>query len=131
MTLPRYHRRCEDPNYPFRRWIDLRYRSLRVADVVAYLENRNWKPMPPDRPGFLIFQEPTNPAGEEPLYQFVPDSEEYGDYRQRMFELLSGLAEVEDRQVSAIIDDILHTAAERKQVNGAPANQSRDTQTAP
>jgi hypothetical protein len=43
-----------------------------------------------------------------------------------MFELLSGLAEVEDRQASAIIDDILRLAAERQQVNGAPGTEAHD-----
>jgi hypothetical protein len=126
-----YTRRFIEPRHEFRRWIDPRFRSLHLADVVSYLKARGWRQMPPDRPSFLVFQEPTTPAGEAPLYQFVPDSEAYGDYAQRLFELLTGVAEVEDRQVSAIIDDILRTATERGQVNGAPASQPHDAQTTP
>jgi hypothetical protein len=32
-----------------------------------------------------------------PLCQYVPDSEAYDDYPARMFELLTGVAEVEER----------------------------------
>jgi hypothetical protein len=123
-----YSRRFIDPRYQYRRWVDQRFRLLHLADVVAYLERHGWKSVPPDRPGFLVFQEPTTPPGEEPLYQFVPNSETYSDYGQRMFELLTGLAEVEDRQASATIDDILRLAAERQQGNGVAGADTHDTQ---
>jgi hypothetical protein len=129
MTQVRYTRRFIDPRHQYRRWVDPRYRSLPVADVVSYLEARGWKKVLSDRPAFLVFEEPATPAGEEPFYQFVPDSETSSDYGQRMFELLTGVAEAEDRQASAVIDDILRHAGERRQVNGMSGTpQAGETQ---
>jgi hypothetical protein len=106
-----YLRRSIDPQDQYRRWIDPRHGSLRLADVIAYLHHRGWKPLPPDRPGFLALQEPTGESvNGRPVCQFVPDSEEYDSYALLMFELITGLAEFEDRQASDVIDDILRLA---------------------
>jgi len=106
-----YLRRSIDPRDQYRRWIDPRHGSLRLADVIAYLHQRGWKPLPPDRPGFLAFQEPTGESvNGRPVCQHVPDSEEYDNYAPLMFELITGLAEFEDRQASEVIDDILRLA---------------------
>jgi hypothetical protein len=128
MTLYRYSRRFIDPRDQYRRWIDPRVRALRLADVIAYLGRRGWSEAPSDRPGFRVFQEPPSTVeGEEPFYQFVPESEQYSDYPLRMFELLTGLAEVEDRQASAVIDDILRLA-NRGGPDGAAQEQPRDAE---
>jgi hypothetical protein len=120
MILYRYGRRFIDPQDKYRRWIDPRVRTLRLADVVAYLRRRGWIEVSPDRPGFRVFQEPPGAhEGGELFYQFVPDSEGYADYPLRMFELLTGLAEVEDRQAREVIDDILRqTGADAVPANG-------------
>lgn len=54
----------------------------------------------------------------QPLCQLVPDGDDYGDYRLRMFELVTGVAELEDRQASEVIDAILRHANDSKP-NGA------------
>ena len=114
-----YGRRYIEPRDQYRRWVDPRYRTLRQQDVIAYLRQRGWVPVPPDRPGFLVFQEPPElSAGGEPFYQFVPDSEQYDNYGQLMFELLTGLAEAENRQASEVIEDILQLTS-RGLPNGA------------
>jgi hypothetical protein len=126
MTL-HYLRRSIDPRHQYRRWIDPRVRTLRLADVLAYLRRRGWKELPPDRKGFLAFQEPTGALVDgRPLCQFVPDAEDHDDYPLRMFELLTGLSEFEDRQAAGVIDDILALA--NGEPNGAPGDQSRQTQ---
>jgi hypothetical protein len=67
--------------------------------------------LPPDRQGFLAFQEPTDERmNGKPVCQFVPDSEAYDNYTMLMFELITGLAEFEDRQASEVIDDIVRLA---------------------
>jgi hypothetical protein len=124
----RYGRRFIEPRQRYRRWIDPRLASLRVADVVAYLHRHGWKPVQPDRPSCLVFAEPNPAPGQEPFYQFVPDSEHYADYGQQMFDLLTGLAEFEDRQGSAIIDDILVLAGEGQQGNGVAAGQPTEAE---
>src|SRR5579884_2492804 len=122
-----YGRRLLDERQRSRRWIDPRYQSLRLADIVSYLEAHGWRQVPPDRPHVLVFQEPGKPPdGQTPFYQFVPDSEEYDDYAQHVFDLVTGVAEVEDRQASAVIDDILAHAG-HTQPNGTPSTQPAGT----
>jgi hypothetical protein len=121
-----YGRRLIDERNQYRRWIDPRFRALRLADVIGYLRQRGWTQVPPDREGFLVFQEPPNiDANGAPFYQFVPDSEDYDIYPRLMFELLTGGAEVEDRQASEVIDDILRLAA-GGQPNGLTQTQATD-----
>ena len=106
-----YLRRSIDPRNQYRRWIDPRHGALRLSDVIAYLQRRGWKSLPPDRPGLLAFQEPTGESvSGKPVCPFVPDSEEYDNYAMQMFELITGLAEFEDCQNFGRIDDILGPA---------------------
>jgi hypothetical protein len=129
MKRYQYGRRLIEPRHQYRRWIDRRVWSLRLADVLAYLRQRGWTQVPPDREGSLVFQEPASVAPEgRPFYQFVPDAEHYDDYPQRMFELVTGLAEVEDRQAADVIDDILRLAG-HDPANGAAREQPRQTET--
>ena len=128
--MMQYLRRSIDPRDQYRRWIDPRHRSLRLADVLGYLHRRGWKPLPPDRQGFLAFQEPTAElVNGKPVCQLVPDSEEYDNYATLMFELLTGLADFEDRQASEVIDDILRIAG-RDQADGAAQKQAREAEVA-
>jgi hypothetical protein len=123
-----YPRRFIDPAHQYRRWIDPRYRSLRLGDVTAYLRERGWKPLTSDREHFLIFAEPSGEMVDgRPLCQFVPASEAYDDYPARMFELLTGLAEVEERPATEVIDDILRLAS-RRDPNGAVPGAPRTTE---
>ncbi len=113
--MTRYGRRLISPPNQYRRWIDPRVHSLRLADVTAYLLGRGWTQVPPDRPGFLVFQEPNfEGSHEEPYYQFVPESEDGSDYPLRMFELITGVAEAENRQASEVIDDIVRPGEGRR-----------------
>jgi hypothetical protein len=125
-----YLRRPIDPQTPYRRWIDPRVRTLPLRSVIAYLSRRGWRQLPPDRKGFLAFQEPTGTTVDgRPLCQFVPDTEAYDNYVQLMFELLTGLAEFEDRQASAVLDDIL-AEVRPEQPNGAAVEQQHAANTA-
>ena len=125
-----YLRRSIDPRDQYRRWIDPRHGSLRLVDVIAYLHHHGWKSSPPDRPGFLAFQEPTGELENgQPVCQFVPDSEGYDNYAMLMFELITGLAEFEDRQASEVINDITRLAG-RELPGGTPQNPGRQTEVA-
>ena len=87
----RYLRRTIDPQQQYRRWIDPRVRTLNREAVIAYLEERGWKRLPPDRPGLEAFQEPGGKEVEgRPVCQFIPDSESYDTYPLLMFELVTG-----------------------------------------
>jgi hypothetical protein len=129
MTMP-YYRRSIDPANQYRRWIDRRVRTLRPAEVTAYLRQRGWRELPPDRNGFLVYQEPSGELVDgRPLCQLVPAFETYDDYPLRMFELITGLAEFEDRQASEVIDDILRLAG-RDQSNGEGQPKAREAEVA-
>jgi hypothetical protein len=128
--MMQYLRRSIDVPNPYRRWIDPRHGSLRLSEVTAYLHHRGWKPLPPDRPGFLAFQEPTGEMiSGKPVCQFVPDSQEYDNYALLMFELITGLAEFEDRQASEVIDDIMRLAG-HDLPDGATQRQGRQAEVA-
>ena len=76
-----------------------------------------WKPVPPDRPYVLVFQEPTV-SEEGPLYQFVPDTEQRRDYVARIYELLAALGEIEDRYAGDVLTDILRQSPDFVSPNG-------------
>jgi hypothetical protein len=120
----KYYRRFIAPERYLSRWLDPRLETLRVAEVQAYLLRRGWKPVPPDRPHTLVFQEPPGEEEGEPLYQFVPDVETRPDYARQMVELITLLAFFEDRHPVQILEDILGEAA-RGQPNGANEDQGQ------
>jgi hypothetical protein len=96
--------------------------------VKAYLRERGWRELPSDREHFLIVAEPSGEMVEGvPLCQFVPDSEAYDDYPARLFELLTGLAEIEERLASEVIDDILRVGSRREPNRALPAPRTAET----
>src|SRR5205814_434947 len=113
-----YRRRLLDEPEKHRRWIDPRLPSVRVEDLCAYLRGKGWRQVPTDRPGFLVFQEPS--LGEAgPLYQFVPESEGWEGYPAQVYELLAALAMIEDRYAGDVLEDVLHQRGE-SQANDTP-----------
>jgi hypothetical protein len=113
-----YHRRYLDEGEKHRRWIDPRLYSIRTANVQAYLLHNGWKPVPPDRPGVLVFQEPAS-SKDGPLYQFVPLDEQWEGYPAQLYELIAALAEIEDRYAGDVLTDILkHSTADAASTNG-------------
>jgi hypothetical protein len=113
--MTKYYGRYLDERERHRRWLDPRLHQVRVANIVAYLQSRGWKPVPPDRPHVLIFQEPVlDPDG--PLYQSVPENEHGRDYLFRIYELIAAVAEIEDRYAGDVLTDIL-----RQPVEAAPS----------
>ncbi len=122
--MMKYHRRYIDDREQHRRWVDPRLWSVRVADIQAYLTQKGWKSVDPDRPCVIVFQEPT--VGEDgPLYQWVPDSEDYGDYSVRVWELIAALGAIEDRSAGEVLTDILqarnHQGTNGSEVGGVEA----------
>jgi hypothetical protein len=125
----RYSRRYLDDREKHRRWVDPRLYSVRPADLEAYLLDKGWQPAPPDRPGVLVFQEPT-PSPDGPLYQFVPLDEAWEGYPAQVYELIAALAQIEDRYAGDVLTDILRL----RNAEAAPANgpeESRKAQPSP
>lgn len=123
-----YHRRYLDEQEKQRRWIDPRLYMVQVADIQAYLLGKGWNPVRSDRPGFLIFQEPT-PSQDGPLYQFVPESQQWDGYTAWIHELIAAIAAIEDRYAGDVLTDILQKVSPN-QSNGSAREQLHDAATA-
>ncbi len=102
----RYQRRYLDDREKHRRWADPRLASVRVAQLASYLGSRGWKEVPPDRPGFRVFEEPGADGGER-LYQFLPEAEGWEGYSAQVYDLIAAVAEVEDRYAGDVLTDVL------------------------
>jgi hypothetical protein len=108
-----------------RRWVDPRVWSVRVGDLRAYLERKGWTACPAPRPQQLAFEEPAgNPDGPARLY--VPESEQFSDYPQRILEAVTALAEIEGRYAVEVLDDILQSRA-AAEPNGAGSRSSAES----
>jgi hypothetical protein len=105
----KYSRRYLDDREKYRRWVDPRLYSVRPADLQAYLLHEGWKPVPADRQGVLVFQEPAV-SEDGPLYQFVPLDEAWEGYPAQVYELIAALAMIEDRYAGDVLTDILKPA---------------------
>jgi len=92
------------------RWVDPRVQQVTVTDVERYLSSRGWKKQPNPQPDLLVFEGPTDDYGK-PIIQVLPSAEHYADYRQRLIELITALAVIEDRSAQAVLDDILRKPA--------------------
>jgi hypothetical protein len=88
------------------RWVDSRIQNVRVANVQSYLLRRGWKLEPNSNSNLLRFERLARGNGP-PLFQMVPSSEEFADFRQRVAELITTLSELEDRHPVAVLEDIL------------------------
>ena len=88
-------------------WIDPRVARVRPAQAQAYLLRRGWTPLPTDGANLVPFEAPS--GADRPVVQ-VPLLEQARDYPQRVIELITDLALLEDRYAVAVLDDILHAA---------------------
>ena len=117
-----YLRRHLDDRQVHHWWVDPRIHLVRVADIRAYLLRREWKEVPPDRPGVLVFEEPVV-SEDGPLYQWIPDSEQRREYFQAVYELLAALGEIEERYAGDVLTDILDSSTARAlSANGPQAS---------
>ncbi len=89
------------------RWVDPRIEAVGVAELRTYLTGRGWKLVPNPNTHLLRFETPAKKGGLA-LFQMLPASEEFADFRQRVSELVTTLSEIEDRHPLAVLDDILN-----------------------
>jgi hypothetical protein len=94
-----------------RRWVDPRVWSVRVGDVRAYLQRKGWTACPAPRPQQVAFEEPAG-SPDGPVRLYLPESEQFSDYPQRILEVVTALAEIEGRYAVEVLNDILQTSAE-------------------
>jgi hypothetical protein len=89
-------------------WIDPRIFAVRVAQVESYLLRHGWKRRPSPRPQLLFFEGPQADDGE-PILQPVPSAERGSDYVQRIVEVITNLALIEDRYAVEVLNEILQS----------------------
>jgi hypothetical protein len=111
------------------RWVDPRVNDVRVADMRAYMARRGWNEKPSPRPTALVFEAPFRDDDGQPIIQVLPNSERFADYRQRLIELITSLAVIEDRLAVEVLNDILQANASSPR-NGAPRKPARKAKTA-
>ena len=74
------------------RWVDPRIQKVRVANVQSYFLRRGWSLQPNPNPNLLRFEQRARGNGP-PLFQMIPASEKFADFRQGLAELITTLSE--------------------------------------
>lgn len=97
------------------RWIDPRVQQVKIADMQRYLLSHGWKRQPHPRTQAIFFEGPLDDFGK-PIIQMLPASEEMVDCRQRIIEVITALAVIEDRSAISVLEDVL------RQSRGAAAS---------
>ncbi len=87
-------------------WIDPRVEKVRAANARAYMLRHGWNQRPFPRPELLLFAGPLADDGE-PIELAVPATEGPSDYVQRIIELITSLAVLEDRPAVTVLDEML------------------------
>ena len=91
-------------------WIDPRVETVRVANARDYMLRHGWSPQPFPRSQVSLFAGPLDDSGV-PIELVVPTTENSSDYAQRLIELITSLARIEDRSTSAVLDEMLQQSA--------------------
>jgi hypothetical protein len=112
-----------------RRWVDPRVKGVRVTDVRAYLQRRGWTARSAPRPQQLAFEQPAGSPDERAVI-YLPSSEQFVDYPQRVLEVITELAEIEDRYAVDVLNDIL-AGQPHADPNGAAKGEVREAQVRP
>jgi hypothetical protein len=110
-------------------WIDPRITQARPEDAKTYLLRHGWKSLgPAANPLLEMFEGPG--AAEDRVAVLVPLQVDQGPMLQRMIDLVSDLARVEDRWAVTVLNDILQSAAaESVNTNGPSVPQKVDPAT--
>jgi hypothetical protein len=72
------------------------------------------------RPELLVFEGPPDDNGN-PIIQVLPSDEHFVDYHQRLVELITSLAVIENRYAVDVLNDILE-----QPTDGQPARNGPD-----
>jgi hypothetical protein len=81
-------------------------KTVKLADIRAYLRRTGWRVKPYPRPETLVFAGPLANDGE-PILVVLPSSEQATDYPLRLLEAITTLADLEDRPAVGVLNDVL------------------------
>lgn len=103
-------------------WIDRRVLRVRSVDAIKYMRYHGWDQIPSANAHFQMFAGPVASGGER-ITQPVPLFEDAGEYVQRIIELITNVALIEDRPAIEVLDEMLGVSAPSLNgtANGKPA----------
>jgi hypothetical protein len=104
-------------------WIDPRVVQVRSAAAQAYLHGHGWQLLPTEQANLLLFGKA--PAGDDSPKVHVPMLEQARDYPQRIIELITELALVEERYAVDVLNDILQQEAAETESHNGPDRAAR------
>jgi hypothetical protein len=109
-------------------WIDRRVVNVRAAAARDYLLRHNWEPLDTPDTAIKLYAGPVANSGRR-ITQPVPLFEDTDDYVQRIIELITNLAILEDRTAVEVLEEMLGVTT--PSANGAPAAKAPDAAPAP
>ena len=109
-------------------WIDRRVLHVRSAAALEYMRRHGWDPVPGPNANFQMFAGPVADSGRRITHP-VPLFEDTGEYVQRIIELITNVALLEDRTAVEVLEEMLGVTAPSGNgaVNGKPAAESMPT----
>ena len=102
-------------------WIDRRVLSVRSAAALEYMRRHGWDAVPGPNENFQMFAGPIADSGRR-VTQPVPLFEDTGEYVQRIIELITNIAILEDRTAVEVLEEMLGVTA--PSANGVPKPKS-------
>lgn len=87
-------------------WIDRRVVNVRAAGARDYLLRHGWEPLDTPDAAIKLYAGPVADSGRR-VTQPVPLFEEGDDYVQRIVELITNVAILEDRTAVEVLDEML------------------------
>ena len=109
-------------------WIDRRVTQVRAAAARDYLLRHGWDPLDTADTTIKLYAGPVADSGRR-ITQPVPLVEDTDDYVQRIIELITNLAILEDRTAVEVLEEMLGVTT--PSANGAPAAKAPEPTPAP
>jgi hypothetical protein len=106
------------------RWVDPRVKTVRLADLQAYLHHKGWTLKPNPNAHLLRYVEPSVKRGR-PFYYMVPSSDDYDTFGMDVINMITTFSELEDRHPVELLNDILRCGAEAAQANGTRRRKTK------
>jgi hypothetical protein len=109
-------------------WIDPRVHQITPALAEAYMRRHGWRAVPFPRPQVRLYEGPPADDGR-PMTQLVPVAEQADDYGNRVIDLITNLAVIEQRHAVQVLEEMLGVTT--PSANGAPAAKAPEAAPAP
>jgi hypothetical protein len=87
-------------------WTDPRVEKVRASEAREYMLRNGWSLRPFPQARMLVFAGPLDDTGNA-IELVAPAAENASDYVQRIIELITSLAAIENRHAVAVLDEML------------------------